>query len=230
MKDTHIQLLEAVRAYKMPVLAASLLSANPPLIITGTTGSGKDVIEQHIEKISNWRHVVTHTTRELRPGEQTGVDYWFVSEDEMLRLVNERIFIEVKLIHNHQIYGSSIAAYRDVLDGGHKPMMRIDIKGIEDLHHHVSGIRPFFILPPTFEVWMERLEKRGHMSHVERAKRMDSAKKELEAAIQNEHFIMVINDELPRATKEILDNITDIPSQQRNRELAQRLIDHISAY
>jgi len=77
---------------------------------------------------------------------------------------------------------------------------------------------------------MERLEKRGHMSHVERAKRIDSAKKELEAAIQNEHFIMVVNDELPRVTKEILDNITDIPSQQRNRELAQRLIDHINAY
>jgi hypothetical protein len=59
---------------------------------------------------------------------------------------------------------------------------------------------------------------------------MDSAKKELEVAIQDEHFILVINDELPRVTKEILDNITDIPSQQRDRELAQRLIDHINAY
>jgi guanylate kinase len=230
MDDTHKQLLDAVRTYKMSAEAVELVSANPPLIISGTTGTGKDVIEQHIQKISSWRHVVTHTTRPLRRGEQNGVDYWFVSEEEMLRLINDQAFIEVKFIHNNQVSGPSIAAYKAALSDGHKPMLRIDIQGIEELHRNVKGLRPFFVLPPTFESWMERLGGRGHMSHVERAKRMHSAQKELEIAIANEHFILVVNDEISRVSKEIIDNITDIPTQSRNRELAKNLVEQARAY
>jgi len=230
MDSTHARLLEAVKHYRMPQAAVDLLTTNPPMVLAGITGVGKDTIEDYIEKTSGWQHIVTHTTRQLRPGDTNGKDYWFVSEEEMLNLVAVQAFIEVDFVHEIQVSGTSLEAYNSVLRAGRKPIVDITLKGVQDLYIHIPGIRSFFILPPSFEVWMERLEKRGHMSHVERAKRIDSAKKELEAAIQNEHFILVINDELPRVTKEILDNITDIPSQQRNRELAQRLIDHINAY
>lgn len=230
MDNILSQLLDLVRQYKMPPAAAELLTANSPLILTGTTGSGKDAIEDYIQKISSWRHVVTHTTRPMRPGEQNGIDYWFVDEAEMLKLVGEQAFIEVKFIHDRQVSGSSLNAYSSTLQSGYKPLMRIDVQGIQELHQHAPGIRPVFILPPSFEAWMERLEGRGRMSHVEKVQRMHSARRELEIAIQNERFILVVNDEIPRVSREILDGTTDAATQYRNRELAQRLIDHIKAY
>src|ERR1039457_4820765 len=102
MDNTHTQLLDAVRAYKMPAPAVELLSKNSTLVLTGATASGKDAIEEYIQKISNWCHVVTHTTRQIRPGEQNGMDYWFVSEDEMLKLTKQGHFIEIEFIHNLQ--------------------------------------------------------------------------------------------------------------------------------
>ena len=148
----------------------------------------------------------------------------------MLSLAGSQAFIEIKLIHDRQVSGSSVQAYRAVLSAGQKPMLRIDIQGVRDLRIRVPGIRPYFILPPSFEVWMERLDKRGHMSHVERVQRLHSARLELETAIEDEHFILLINDEIPRVAQEIVDGITDIPSQQRNRQLAHQLIDHIKAH
>jgi len=230
MNDTHKQLLDTVKTYKMSPAAAKLVSDNLPLIIAGTTGSGKDAIEQYIQKISDWRHVVTHTTRQSRPGEQNGVDYWFVSEEEMLALAKRQEFIEFKFLFDRDFYGSSINSYRLVLEGDHKPMMRIDVQGVSELQLYVSGLRPFFVLPPSFDSWIERLDARGHMSHVERAKRLNRAREELEMAIDNEKYVLVVNDEVPRVSREIVDGITDVASQHHNRELAQRLIDHIKAY
>jgi len=214
----------------MPQAAAELLTAHPPLLVAGTTASGKDAVENFIQGISDWRHVVTHTTRQIRPGEVNGSDYWFVSEAEMLNLAEGQAFIEIKLIHDRQISGTSIQAYNAVLAAGRKPMLRIDIQGVRDLRTRVPGLRPYFILPPSFDVWMERLDKRGHMSHVERVQRLHSARLELETAIEDEHFILLINDEIARVAQEIVDGVTDIPSQQRNRQLARQLIDHIKAY
>lgn len=230
MNDTYAQLLNAVRDYRTPPSAIKLLTANPPMLLVGITASGKDAVQEHIQKISSWRHVVTHTTRALRPGETNGKDYWFVSEAEMQHLVATKALIEVELIHERQISGSSIEAYNSVLNDGYRPIMHVDVKGVKGLRIQVPGIRPFFILPPSFEVWMERLDKRGHMSHIERVHRMQSARNELETAINDEHYILVVNNEIPLVAQEIVGGVTDISSQLRNRELARQLIDHIKAY
>lgn len=230
MYDIHSRLLGAVKHYRMPQAAVNLLTANPPMVLAGITGVGKDSVEDYIEKTSDWQHIVTHTTRQMRPGETNGKEYWFVSEEEMLRLVAAGAFIEVNIIHGIQVSGTSLEAYSGTLQAGKKPIVDIDIKGVQDLHAHIPDVRPFFILPPDFGVWMERLDRRGHMSHVERVKRLQSAKEELEMAILNERFILVVNDEVARVAREVLDGATDAATQHRNRELAQRLIDHIKAY
>jgi guanylate kinase len=230
MDNTHSKLLDLVRHYKMPAEAVRLLSQNPPHILAGITGSGKDAIVQYIQKISNWQRVVNHTTRQPRPDESNGQSYWFVSEEKMLNLLNSDAMIEVKNIHNIQVSGTSLAAYELVLNAGKKPLLRIDIWGAEEILQRVPHLHPVFLLPPSFEIWMQRLDGRGHMSYVERAKRLHSAKEEMEAVIQNERFILIVNDEVPRVAKEILRGVTDAASQYRNRELAQRLIDHIRTH
>jgi len=218
MDDKPSDLLTLVREYEMPQAAFELLAAHRPLVIAGVSGSGKDAIAERIQADSDWRYVVTHTTRPPRPGEQNGKDYWFVSEAEMAKLIKDQAFIEVKWIHDGQISGSSIKAYNAVLES----IGTILERGVE--------IDLFFILPPTFEAWMERLDNRGHMTHVERVKRLRSARVEMDIASNNDKFILVVNDEINRVAAEILDGSGEGSNQVERRELAKRLIDSIQAY
>ena len=108
--------------------------------------------------------------------------------------------------------------------------MVIDVQGIEEIMQQVFNLKASFILPPSFEIWMERLARRGEMSYVERQKRLQSARMELERALNDEHFTLVVNHDVSQAAKEIMDGRTDASTQHRNRELAQQLIEHIRAY
>ncbi len=222
------QLLQKVRHYQIPQAAIDLLKQHPPLMIAGASASGKDAVVEYIEQTSDYRNMVTHTTRPPRQGEINGQHYWFVSEAEMLKLVEDQAFIEIQTIHGETIYGTSLEAYKNVLDSGHKPLLVIDVQGIEEITRHLPASQPVFILPPSFEVWMERLEKRGHMSYVERSKRLRSAKAELEAALRSRLFMLVINHEIPLAARQILGGTSDPSTQAHNRELGQSLLDQIA--
>jgi guanylate kinase len=228
--DTHKQLLELTQSYKMPASAAELLKQNKPLILAGVTAAGKDTILKQIEQSSEWRHSVTHTTRAPRADEQDGVNYWFVDEQQMLELLQSEKMIEAQAIHGETIYSTSIAAYQSVIDQNHNPLLRIDIQGILELANQIPDLQAMFILPPSFEVWMERLEKRGHMSHVEKIKRLRSAQMELREALKSRHFIFILNRDYQMTAKEILGGSSDGLTQHRNREVAQQLIDHIAHF
>jgi guanylate kinase len=226
----HTQLIEAVRTYHIPPEATALLTAHKPLVIVGATGSGKDAITDYVESSSQFREVVTHTTRPPRHDDQNGINYWFVNKAQMLRLLNGHQMIEAKLIHGDTVYGISIGAYKKVIADGYNPILVIDVHGVEDISKHVPGLQAAFILPPSFEVWMERLDKRGHMSHVEKARRLQSAKAEIEHVLRSRHFNLYVNRDVHIAAQEILRGAV-IPSEQHhNRELAQQLLDHIRAY
>ena len=224
------QLLDKVKAYKMPPAAIELLTKHQPLIIAGASGVGKETIIRAIQDSSRGAKVVTHTTRHPREGEHNGVDYWFVTQPRMIELIEEESFIEVKAIHNQQVSGSSLAAYQTIVDEGQHPLLALDVQGIEEVRHHVLGLKPVFILPPNFEAWMERLEGRGEMSHTERLRRLDSAKDELQRALDDEHFMLVVNHDVNQAAQEILQNVSDPATQAQNRDVAQKLIHSINAY
>jgi guanylate kinase len=226
------QFIDKINAYQMPQAAIDLLSANPPIIIAGTSGAGKDTIAPVIIANGEGIKVVTHTTRQIRPGEENGKDYWFVSDQQMLELVNSQAMIEVKIFPkgSQTTYGISIEAYEKAVASGRKPMLIIDVRGIEEIMGYVASLKATFILPPSFEEWMERLDQRGHMSHVERLRRLHSAGDELETVVNNPHFILVVNREVNQAVHDVLDSRANELIQGQNRELARELIAHVKAY
>lgn len=224
-QDIHKQLIEKIRTYRIPQAALELLGQHKPLIISGTTAAGKDTVAEYIEANSNWRRIVTHTTRAPRAGEVNGKNYCFVDDAEMYKLLNANEMIEAKFVHGHTIYGSSIAAYQTIIDKGSKPIMRIDIQGIEEILKDIPNISPIFILPPSFEVWMNRLDKRGAMSHTEKERRLQSARIEMGKALKNQKFKLVVNRDVDECAREVLNNIIDPVTQNRNRELAKTLIE-----
>ncbi len=226
----HNNLLDSVREYHVPEYAQELLSSYPPLIIAGITASGKNSITKYITENGGYRQVVTHTTRTPREGEVNSQHYHFVTEAQMLDLINSQAMIEVQNIHDSAVYGISIDAYKSALEGGQKPLLVIDVQGVDVIYKYLpSEIRPFFLLPPSFEQWMTWLEKRGRMSHTDKLRRMKSAQVELKKALKSDEFLLVVNneDEVSRTAELILHGSHDPSLQYRNRQTAALLTENL---
>ena len=231
MQDIKDSLIQTSRSYVTPPDAVDLLKQHPPLIICGVTASGKNVIQNYIVAHANYAHIVTHTTRPMRTKEVNGVDHWFVSEREMLRLLEEQAMIETQPIHGGFVYGTSFAAYRKVIEAGKRPLIDLNITGINKLSHAVSSLESIFILPPSFDVWMDRLGGRDFMSDGEKARRLRSARDELEEALTNKNLILLVNHELDETAQLIMQGVTKYAyNQEKNYNLANELIEYLRTY
>lgn len=193
----HEKLVTAIEHYEMPESAAELLNSDPsPLVLCGITSAGKDSLAREISSRGPYELVISHTTRAPRENhgvmEAEGVDYFFVDEDKMLDLVSKHEFIETKLVHNRDAYGTSQSEVQRILGKDKTPILVIDVQGVEEILSHTSGLRPVFILPPSFDVWLNWLE-RSPISEEKLQERFRSAIKEIGIAIENPAFQLMIN-------------------------------------
>ncbi len=236
METTEKQILTAlhgaVAAYQMPKHARELIASGQLLVLCGVTASGKNTISNYLVSHGEYKHVISHTTRKPRENhgilEQSGKEYWFVSPEEMLQLVKDKKFIEVKAIHGDTCYGTSIEAVDSVIREGKHPVMEIDVQGVLELTEAVPGLRPLFILPPSFEVWMERLGTRGNISDGERERRLRSASMEIQTALDHPAFILTVNHEVEITAAEIMRGIdTSSYTIAEHRKLAESLLETI---
>lgn len=222
------QLKSATYAYQMPLTGIELLVATRPLIVAGVTAAGKNVVMNKIIASGQYAHVVTHTTRPMRTKESNGVEHWFVDDSEMLSYVLNKLFIEVQLIHGDYCYGTSVAALQAVVSAGKKPIMELNTEGIDTVTKAVPMLRPIFILPPSYEIWMERLGTRDQMSDGEKERRLHSAKLEIESALRNRSYSFVINLEADSTATHILSghDMSDM-AQHEARKLAEQLYEYL---
>lgn len=215
----------------MPDRAVELLKVHHPLIIAGVTASGKNAIINYIMQHVDYQHVITHTTRPMRSKEINGLEHWFVTDRQMMQLLDNGAMIETQPIHGDTVYGTSFAAFEQVINNGHKPMMEMDIQGINELTDHVPHLEPIFILPPSFDVWMERLGGRDFMSDGEKVRRLHSARIELEEALKNKKFILIINHEVDDTAHQIMAGISSYAyDQQHSYAMAQELLEYLRSY
>lgn len=232
VKQILTQLHGAVALYQMPASARQLIGSGQVTLLCGVTASGKNTIANYLVGHGNFEHVVSHTTRAPRENhgvlEQNGVEYWFVTPAQMLQLVQQQAFIEVKAIHGETCYGTSIASVQKVLTTGKHPVMEIDVQGALELTEAVPSLRPLFILPPSYDVWMERLGSRGFLSDGERERRLRSASMEIQTALDHPAFILTVNHEVELTANDIMNGIDlSEQTQQSHRALAMELLDTI---
>src|SRR3990167_7545770 len=227
MSDIRQQLLEEVKKYPMPVAAAAFLAENPPLIICSVTASGKNTIASHIIATTDYRETVSYTTRPPRAGETNGRHYWFVNEAKMLELVRSRGFVEIKTIHGETVYGTSIESYKNIITKGQRPLLIIDVQGVEEISRGLPELKPYFLLPPSYEAWMNRLHSRGVITEEDKANRIISAKREIATVLKNPAYILVINDQIEATANKILSGQIDKAEQTKNRQLARNLYRHL---
>lgn len=172
-------------------------------IISSPTGVGKstvcDVIQtRHIDRV---KRVITHTTRIPRENEQNGKDYYFVNEQDFQKGIKNGDFVEWAMVHNNY-YGTSKRALDDVLNAGFDAILAIDVQGAMNIVKLFDNAVSIFMLPPSFDEWMNRLNKDSSRHDV---------KNRLRTAIQEFGYVnyfdyCIINDDLESAAK-LLENV-----------------------
>ena len=142
------------------------------------------------------------TTRPPRPGEQDGVHYWFVSDEEFDRMVAEGEFLEWAVVHRAARYGTPRSARRG--GAGRRPpaLLEIDLQGARQVRETMPEALFVFLKPPSWDELVRRLVGRGTESEEERARRLETARGEL--AAEAEFDVTVVNHEVHAAAEELV--------------------------
>lgn len=170
-------------------------------VITGPSGVGKGTLIRLLrERIPELGLSVSATTRQPRPGEEPGVDYHFLTDDQFAERVATGDFVE------HATYsGRSYGTLRSELDArtrkGEPIVLEIEVQGARQVRDAMPDALLLFIAPPSEEALRDRLVGRGTDASEEVERRLQVAVEEL--AAQDEFGHRVTNDDLHRAVDEL---------------------------
>lgn len=172
------------------------------VLLVGISGAGKDTIKQQLLSRGDFYDIVSHTTRSPRYNngvpETPDVDYHFIDKNEAATMLDEQRFIEAKFVHG-TVYGTSVAELETAYKAGKIAITDIDVQGVDEYKQLSREVVAIFILPPSFEVWQQRLRQRYASDDeflAEWPKRRGSAIKELRQALEVPYYHFVINDDL----------------------------------
>jgi guanylate kinase len=178
------------------------LASKPVIVITGTSGAGKGTLERPlVQRIPELELAISATTREQRPGEQHGVQYWFVSDGRFQGLLDDDAFIE----HVDHPWGQRVGTLRSELDRiwakGKVPMLDLETKGALAIQREVPSAVTIFVKAPSFAELERRLRGRASESAGEIEKRLEVARQQL--ALEDEFDHVIVNDDVDRAVDEL---------------------------
>lgn len=224
-----------IHNYRMSDETKRLVRDARLLLIAGIVGGGKNTVINELLKDNDHYHpIVSHTTRTPRSNhgvpEQDGEDYHFISLSEAERLVNEQAFVEVKYVHGN-VYGTSAAELRQAFDSDKVAITDIDIQGVVEYLDIKPDTHAVFLLPPSVETWMARLARRyGDLDRHqdELTKRFSTAYDEISHIMQDERFILVVNDDLETTVERITKIVTG--EREQTSDYAMTVAEHLLQY
>ncbi|MCG8023030.1 MAG: guanylate kinase [Candidatus Thiodiazotropha endolucinida] len=165
-------------------------------ILSAPSGAGKtSLLKALYKKDKEIRISVSHTTRPMRPGEEDGVDYYFIDQESFLVKVERGDFLEHAEVFGNY-YGTDETSVRSQLEAGEDIVLEIDWQGAEQVRRRFPGAVSIFILPPSPGVLYERLSNRGQDSHEVIQGRMREAISEMSHYAEFDYLIFNDNFEL----------------------------------
>ncbi len=171
-------------------------------VITGPSGVGKGtLIRALLERIDSLELSTSATTRSPREGEQNGLEYHFLSAEEFAARADAGDFLEHATFSGNR-YGTLRSEVDRCLDAGVSLVLEIEVQGARQVRAALGdGAVLIFIAPPDPSALRERLAGRGTDSDEAIARRLETAKQELEAQQEFKH--VVVNDDVDRAMDEL---------------------------
>jgi guanylate kinase len=135
------------------------------------------------------------------------VHYLFVSDTEFDRLVTTNQMLEWAVVHGHNRYGTPRAPIVEALDGGDSIILEIDIQGARQVKAAMPEAVLVFLMPPSWEELVRRLESRGTEEPEEQTRRLETARTEV--AAQDEFDKTIVNDDVDRAAEAVVHLMTN---------------------
>ena len=190
---------------------ASQLRRSRLVVLAGPTAVGKGTVAAEVRRTHPEVWIsVSATTRAPRPGEENGVHYWFVSDEEFDRMVAEDDLLEWAVVHKAARYGTPRQPVDLALASGHPAMLEIDLQGARQVRETMPDALFVFLAPPSWEELERRLVGRGTETEEERARRLETAK--LELAAEAEFDVTIVNHEVHDAAEQLVALMSNSPT------------------
>ena len=179
------------------------------IVIVAPSGTGKSSLMRRLKKEELLLdESISYTTREIRPGETDGEDYFFISESEFKGMIDSGDFIEWAKVHG-DYKGTSKKYVEKKVGKGHNLIFDLDVQGTDSLKKCFPEItKAIFIKPPSYEALKKRLEGRGTESKEALEIRLSNAKNELKRA--DDYDYCIVNDDLEAAYSKLRALISEI--------------------
>lgn len=179
------------------------------IILAAPSGAGKTSIKSRLLAAmpNQLSFSISAATRKIRGGEQNGVDYFFISEEEFKNKIDNNQFVEWEMVYPGSYYGTTVDELQRIWSENKTPILDIDVQGA--LHvKEIYGEKAMaiFIKPPSLTVLQERLEKRGTDNAEQIKTRVAKAAEEISFSENFDHI--VLNDDLDKASKEVKQLVT----------------------
>ena len=181
-------------------------------VITGPSGVGKGtLIRALMERVPELELSISATTRQPRPGEAHGIEYFFLSDDEF----DDRIAAEDFLEHasySGRRYGTLRSELEKRVGSGTPIVLEIEVQGARLVREAMPEAVQIFIEPPSEDALRTRLIGRGTDSAEQVQARLDTAREELLAREEFPH--RVVNDRLEAAVDELVEIVRGYTGRQ----------------
>lgn len=176
------------------------------LVVSGPSGVGKGTIcKEYLSVYDDCALSVSATTRAPRDGEIDGESYFFLSQDEFKKKIDEGGFLEHAVFCDNY-YGTPKDAVLNMLDSGKNVILEIEVQGALQVRSHYPEAVFIFVIPPSMETLEERLRGRGTEEDDVISKRLDRAKAEFKF-IEKYNYVLE-NDTVENAVRRLHSIIT----------------------
>lgn len=174
------------------------------IVISGPSGVGKDALLWRLKEHSSLFHfVVTATDRAPRPGEVHGVDYYFVTTEEFVAMIEEDELLEHAIVYG-QRKGIPKQQVREAMASGKDVIMRIDVQGAATIRRLVPEAVQIFLAASSEQELEERLRNRGGDSPDQLEKRLATAREEMHQLAEFDYVVINRDGELDQAAQDVL--------------------------
>lgn len=179
-------------------------------MLAGPTAVGKGTVAAEVRRHHPevWLSV-SATTRDPRPGEENGVHYWFVSDDDFDAMIERGDLLEWATVHGTHRYGTPRGPVELALASGRPAMLEIDLQGARQVRRTMPEALFVFLKPPSWDELVRRLVGRGTETEAQRERRLATARDEL--AAESEFDVTVVNHEVHAAADELVTLMTFDP-------------------
>lgn len=197
------------------------------IVVSGPSGSGKDtVISKAIDRLGEKAFLsVSMTTRSKRGNETDGVDYYFVSEEQFQKHIENGDMLEYAK-YGSNYYGTPALPIKERINNGETVFLNIEVQGGASIKKLMPEAVKVFIIPPSMNELERRLRKRGTEDDDAIKKRLGIAESEIKRACEYDYI--VINDDLDDAVDALIAIVKGQTDKNKNiNEIISEVLSHV---